>query len=155
MICSYIGLGLGLGLELVLVLVFLSFVDLMISHVRLTQLTFRVVIFCRIQNLKGKVRNVRSRDGLNIWCPKDYSQAVKTQGQVLPSNLYFALYKVETKEEYDQCDATKGEQLLVCNDPEGKTTSDKEDILLYFTERSLSQDRGVYIPGNTYYYIGK
>ena len=105
--------------------------------------------------MKGKVRKVRIEDGLNIWCPKDYTQLEKTVSQVHPSNMYFTLHKVETKQEYDDCDATKGKVLLVCNDPEGKSVKDEEYYFLYFIETPLYPEMDPYPPGKTYYYIGK
>lgn len=104
--------------------------------------------------LNGKVRKVQNNDRLNIWCPKDYSQLSQTNRQVQPAELYLALYKVETKAEYDECDATKGKRLLVCNDPEGINNKDEESHSLWFREIPLFDNMDPYPPGKTYYYIG-
>ena len=103
--------------------------------------------------MNGKVRNVQSDDGLHIWCPKDYTQLTETTGQIQPKNLYFTLYKVATKEEYDKCDATKGKRLLTCDSPEKVGAVDYKLIL--FQENPIWDVFDPYIPGNTYYFIGK
>ena len=93
-------------------------------------------------------------DEVRIWCPKYYTQNTKTTYQLHQSKLYFALYKVETKEEFDNCDARKGKRLLYCDDPSGKRTEDTEERQIVFMSNPISSFMDPYPPGNTYYFIG-
>ena len=93
-------------------------------------------------------------DEVRIWCPKYYTQNTKTTYQLHQSKLYFALYKVETKEEFDNCDARKGKRLLYCDDPSGKSTEDTEERQIVFMSNPISDFMDPYPPGNTYYFIG-
>lgn len=93
-------------------------------------------------------------DEMRIWCPRQYTQMTQTKQQLSAHNLYFSLYKVDTKQEFDECNATRGKRLLYCNDPFDENLKNQKELQILFMAIPFFDYMEAYPPGRTYYFIG-